>query len=187
VLLFQSVVVLSCGALPREHLYLHADEAIFLLGPFVSSAALRLLRAPLAVMAIWVDFERFDLATAAHSFTCFAMDSSEYIPVQGSNAPLKMLKSLSIFWTRNPINPPPRLCIKAVSVVLCKPIPLTVGGAWGLSLSHRYGFYDECLRKYGTADVWRALTDLFDYLPLTGLVENQVWASTPCALAFDCS
>eukprot|EP00879_Flechtneria_rotunda_P014040 GHRR01014667.1.p1 GENE.GHRR01014667.1~~GHRR01014667.1.p1 ORF type:complete len:168 (+),score=31.67 GHRR01014667.1:272-775(+) len=37
-----------------------------------------------------------------------------------------------------------------------------------------YGFYDECLRKYGNADVWKYFTDLFDYLPLTGLVENKV-------------
>eukprot|EP00210_Caulerpa_lentillifera_P006413 g6126.t1 len=38
-----------------------------------------------------------------------------------------------------------------------------------------YGFYDECLRKYGTPDVWRHFTDLFDYLPLTGLVENEIF------------
>jgi diadenosine tetraphosphatase ApaH/serine/threonine PP2A family protein phosphatase len=38
----------------------------------------------------------------------------------------------------------------------------------------RYGFYDECLRKYGNADVWKYFTDLFDYLPLTGLIENKV-------------
>jgi serine/threonine-protein phosphatase 2A catalytic subunit len=37
-----------------------------------------------------------------------------------------------------------------------------------------YGFYDECLRKYGNSDVWKHFTDLFDYLPLTGLVENKV-------------
>ena len=35
-----------------------------------------------------------------------------------------------------------------------------------------YGFYDECLRKYGNANVWKYLTDLFDYLPLTAVVEN---------------
>ena len=40
----------------------------------------------------------------------------------------------------------------------------------------RYGFYDECLRKYGNANVWKYFTDLFDYLPLTALVENQVRA-----------
>ncbi len=36
-----------------------------------------------------------------------------------------------------------------------------------------YGFYDECLRKYGNANVWKYFTDLFDYLPLTALVDSQ--------------
>lgn len=38
-----------------------------------------------------------------------------------------------------------------------------------------YGFYDECLRKYGNASVWKYFTDLFDYLPLTALIENQIF------------
>lgn len=38
-----------------------------------------------------------------------------------------------------------------------------------------YGFYDECLRKYGNANVWKYFTDLFDYLPLTAIVDNQIF------------
>lgn len=38
-----------------------------------------------------------------------------------------------------------------------------------------YGFYDECLRKYGNANVWKRFTDLFDYLPLTALIENKIF------------
>jgi diadenosine tetraphosphatase ApaH/serine/threonine PP2A family protein phosphatase len=40
-----------------------------------------------------------------------------------------------------------------------------------------YGFYDECLRKYGNANVWKHFTDLFDYLPLTALIEKQIFWS----------
>eukprot|EP01084_Bolivina_argentea_P098869 177735_1 len=38
-----------------------------------------------------------------------------------------------------------------------------------------YGFYDECIRKYGDASVWKQFTDVFDYLPLTALVNDQIF------------
>ena len=42
--------------------------------------------------------------------------------------------------------------------------------------SCRYGFYDECVRKYGDATVWKYFTDLFDYMPITALVEGEIFA-----------
>ncbi|KAG6420238.1 hypothetical protein SASPL_116760 [Salvia splendens] len=44
-----------------------------------------------------------------------------------------------------------------------------------LQITQVYGFYDECLRKYGNANVWKTFTDLFDYFPLTALVESEIF------------
>ena len=40
-------------------------------------------------------------------------------------------------------------------------------------LTQVYGFYDECKKKYGNENMWNALTDLFDYLPITAVIENE--------------
>ncbi|XP_055814625.1 serine/threonine-protein phosphatase PP2A catalytic subunit-like isoform X2 [Solanum dulcamara] len=44
-----------------------------------------------------------------------------------------------------------------------------------VTITQVYGFYDECLRKYGNANVWKIFTDLFDYFPLTALVESEIF------------
>ncbi|TYI48520.1 hypothetical protein E1A91_D13G254700v1 [Gossypium mustelinum] len=46
-----------------------------------------------------------------------------------------------------------------------------------------YGFYDECLRKYGTANVWKTFTDLFDYFPLTAL-QLKPWTTYVISTVF---
>jgi serine/threonine-protein phosphatase 4 catalytic subunit len=38
-----------------------------------------------------------------------------------------------------------------------------------------YGFYDECLRKYGSVAVWRYCTDVFDYLSLSAVVDGSIF------------
>eukprot|EP00210_Caulerpa_lentillifera_P006559 g6264.t1 len=38
-----------------------------------------------------------------------------------------------------------------------------------------YGFYDECMRKYGSVNVWRYCTEIFDYMSLAAVIDNRVF------------
>lgn len=37
-----------------------------------------------------------------------------------------------------------------------------------------YGFYEECMRKYGNANPWKYCVEVFDHLNLAALVDNEV-------------
>ena len=63
----------------------------------------------------------------------------------------------------------------ALKVRYPKRVTIIRGNHESRQITQVYGFYDECLRKYGSANVWKLITDLFDYLPLAAIVENQLF------------
>ncbi|VVB16077.1 unnamed protein product [Arabis nemorensis] len=65
------------------------------------------------------------------------------------------------------------LLLLALKVRYPDRITLIRGNHESRQITQVYGFYEECLRKYGSVNVWRYCTDIFDYLrytPLNSLV-----------------
>jgi len=71
--------------------------------------------------------------------------------------------------------------VETMSLLVClklryqSRITLLRGNHESRTLTQVYGFYGECMRKYGNANVWKFFTEMFDYLPIAAIIEDSIF------------
>ncbi len=71
--------------------------------------------------------------------------------------------------------------VETISLLVClklrypQRVHLIRGNHESRGVTQSYGFYTECNRKYGNANVWHYFTDMFDFLTLSVVINNQIF------------
>jgi len=71
--------------------------------------------------------------------------------------------------------------VETISLLVClklrypSRVHLIRGNHESRGVTQSYGFYTECARKYGSAQVWHYFTDMFDYLTLSVVISNEIF------------
>ena len=67
------------------------------------------------------------------------------------------------------------LLLLALKVRYPDRITLIRGNHETRQITQVYGFNDECMRKYGSINVWRYCTEIFYYLPISTIIDGKIF------------